>query len=167
MNKTEVEFSGQLLSLEPILGKFAYSLTREKTDAEDLVQETYLKALWNQDKYVNNENFKAWVLTIMKNTFINEYRRSSRMYMCKDQSDEKFNLNRIRSSGFDDPDSAYSILEMSQIINRLSEKFRVVFKMHYNGYKYKEIASVLNLNLGTVKSRIFLSRKKLQEQLNM
>jgi len=56
---------------------------------------------------------------------------------------------------------------MSQIINRLNEKFRVVFKMHYNGFKYREIASVLNLNIGTVKSRIFLSRKQLQEQLGM
>ena len=164
---TKTEFSGQLLGLEHILGKFAYRLTREKTDAEDLVQETYLKALWNQDKYVDNENFQAWVLTIMKNTFINEYRRSSRMYMCNDQSDETFNINPVRSSGFDDPDSAYSILEMSQIINRLNEKFRIVFKMHYNGFKYKEIASVLNLNIGTVKSRIFLSRKQLQEQLEM
>jgi len=164
---TNIEFSDRLLSLDHILGKFAYSLTREKTDAEDLVQETYLKALWNQDKYINNENFKAWVLTIMKNTFINEYRRSARMYMCSNQSEDTFNTNRVRSSGFDDPDSAYSILEMSQIINQLSEKFRVVFKMHYNGYKYKEIADVLNLNMGTVKSRIFLSRKKLQEQLDM
>jgi len=167
MNMTEVEFSDRLLSLDHILGKFAYSLTREKTDAEDLVQETYLKALWNQDKYVNNENFKAWVFTIMKNTFINEYRRSARMYMCNNQSEESLYNNRARSSGFDDPDSAYSILEMSQIINRLSDKFRIVFKMHYNGYKYKEIADVLNLNMGTVKSRIYLSRKKLQEQLDM
>jgi RNA polymerase sigma-70 factor (ECF subfamily) len=164
---TEIEFSGRLLSLERILGKFAYSLTREKADAEDLVQETYLKALWNQDKYVNNENFQAWVLTIMKNTFINEYRRSSRMCMRNDQTEESFYINRVKSSGFDDPDSAYSLLEMSQIINQLNEKFRIVFKMHYNGYKYKEIASVLNLNIGTVKSRIFLSRKKLQEQLDM
>ncbi len=163
---TKIEFSGRLLSLERILGKFAYRLTRGKADAEDLVQETYLKALWNQDKYVNNENFQAWVLTIMKNTFINDYRRSSRICQRKDQSEESFYINRVKSSGFDDPDSAYSILEMSQIINQLNEKFRIVFKMHYNGYKYKEIASVLNLNMGTVKSRIFLSRKKLQEQLD-
>jgi len=164
---TKTEFSGRLLSLEPVLGRFAYRLTREKADAEDLLQETYLKALRNQDKYVNNENFQAWVLTIMKNTFINDYRRSSRVCLRNQQSEESFYINRVKSSGFDDPDSAYSILEMSQIINRLNEKFRVVFKMHYNGFKYREIASVLNLNIGTVKSRIFLSRKQLQEQLGM
>jgi len=164
---TRIEFSGRLLSLEHVLGKFAYSLTRGKADAEDLVQETYLKALWNQDKYVNNENFKAWVLTIMKNTFINDYRRSSRLCMRNDQSEESYYINRVISSWFDDPDSAYSVLEMSQLINRLNEKFRIVFKMHYNGYKYREIASVLNLNIGTVKNRIFLSRKQLREQLDL
>jgi RNA polymerase sigma-70 factor (ECF subfamily) len=86
--------------------------------------------------------------------------------MRNDQTEESFYINRLKSSGFDDPDSAYSLLEMSQLINRLNEKFRIVFKMHYNGYKYREIASVLNLNIGTVKSRIFLSRKQLQEQLD-
>jgi RNA polymerase sigma factor (sigma-70 family) len=164
---TEIEFYSRLLSFESILGKFAYSLTRRKADAEDLVQETFLKAIANQDKYVSNDNFQAWTLTIMKNTFINQYRHRSRMITCNDQAEESFLINHIKSSGADDPASAYSFLEMSQIIDRLNEKFRVVFKMHFHGYSYKEIASSLNLNIGTVKSRIFLSRKKLMEQINM
>ncbi len=162
---SEIEFYNRLLDLEHTLEKFAYSLTLRKADAKDLVQETYLKSLLNRDKYVNNENFKAWIFTIMKNTFINEYRRSFRQTACNNNTKESL-FNQVQSSGSDDPDSAYSVWEMAQIVEQLNEKFRIPFKMHFQGYKYKEIADALNLNIGTVKSRIFLSRKRLMYELN-
>jgi RNA polymerase sigma-70 factor, ECF subfamily len=162
---SEYEFYNRLLDLEHTLERFAYSLTLRKTDAKDLVQETFLKSLLNRDKYVNNENFKAWVFTIMKNTFINEYRRSFRQNACSYNTKESY-FNQIQSSGSGDPDSAYSNREMDQFVEQLNEKFRIPFKMHFQGYKYKEIADLLKLNIGTVKSRIFLSRKKLMYQLN-
>jgi RNA polymerase sigma factor, sigma-70 family len=163
---SESEFCNRLIGLESSLEKFAYSLTLKRADAKDLVQETYLKALLNQDKYVNNENFKAWTFTIMKNTFINDYRRSFRQAACNYQTKESCFTDQVKSSGSDDPDSSYSVWEMAQIVERLNDKFRIPFKMHFNGYKYKEIADALNLNIGTVKSRIFLSRKQLIFQLN-
>jgi len=163
---SENEFCNRLIGLEGSLEKFAYSLTLKRADAKDLVQETFLKALLNQDKYVNNENFKAWTFTIMKNTFINDYRRSFRQAACNYQTKESFSTDQVKSSGSDDPDSAYSVWEMAQIVERLNDKFRIPFKMHFNGYKYKEIADALKLNIGTVKSRIFLSRRQLMIQLN-
>jgi RNA polymerase sigma-70 factor, ECF subfamily len=163
---SEIEFYNRLLGLEHTLLKFAYSLTRIKADAKDLVQETYLKGLVNRDKYINNVNFKAWALTIMKNTFINDYRKGFRRNTFNDQNQESFYIDKAQSSGSDDPDSALSFREMTQIIEQLDDKFRIPFKMYFHGYKYKEIADALRLNIGTVKSRIFLSRQKLMCQLN-
>jgi RNA polymerase sigma-70 factor (ECF subfamily) len=145
--------------------RFAYSLTSDREDAKDLVQETFLKALKYCDTFVNESNFKAWMYTIMKNTFINNYRSSFRQNLYCDKTKESFFINQTLAAGSDDPDSAYSALEIAQTIEQLKDKFRIPFKMHINGYKYKEIADELNLNIGTVKSRIFLSRKQLMDQL--
>jgi len=162
----KVEFCSQLLSLERHLRKFAYRLTLNKPNAKDLVQETFLKALINREKFVIDENFKAWTFTILRNAFINNYRRNSRQITFCDQTSESFYSNQTEESGSDDPDSVYSELEIKRNIEQLKDMLRVPFKMHIDGYKYKEIASKLNLNIGTVKSRIFLSRKQLRDQLN-
>jgi RNA polymerase sigma factor (sigma-70 family) len=162
---TSIEFQHKLLSLEDNLQRFAYSLTYDKEDAKDLVQETFLKALMYKDKFVHNDNFKAWTYTIMKNTFINNYRRKIRQNTHRDQTKETFYLNHPKTNGFDDPDSAFSTKELTHNIEQLDDEFRVPFKMHHQGFKYKEIADELNLNIGTVKSRIFFSRKKLMEKL--
>jgi RNA polymerase sigma factor (sigma-70 family) len=163
---TAIEFQYRLISLQDSLLRFAYSLTADREDAKDLVQETFLKALKYSDTFVNESNFKAWTYTIMKNTFINNYRSSFRQNLCCDKTKESFFINQTMATGSDDPDSAYSALEIAQTIEQLKDKFRIPFKMHINGYKYKEIADKLNLNIGTVKSRIFLSRKQLMDQLN-
>jgi RNA polymerase sigma factor (sigma-70 family) len=163
---TAIEFHNQLLNLEQSLEKFAYRLTLKKADAKDLIQETFLKALMNQDKYVKNENFKAWTFTIMRNTFINNYRRSFHENTRYDHTKESFFITQTMNTGSDNPDSTYSVLEITQNIEQLKDMFRIPFKMHISGFKYKEIADKLNLNIGTVKSRIYLSRKQLMDQLN-
>lgn len=163
---TTIEFYSQLLSLEHSLLKFAYRLNLKKEDAKDLVQETFLRVLTRKDKYVDNEKFKAWTFTIMKNTFVDNYRRSLSKNMYRDQTNESFFINQTEPAGSDDPDSAYSALEITQNIEQLKDKLRIPFKMYINGYKYTEIADELNLKIGTVKNRIFLSRKQLMAQLN-
>jgi RNA polymerase sigma factor (sigma-70 family) len=162
---TAIEFQHKLVGLESSLERFAYSLTLNKEDAKDLVQETFLKALTYCDKFVHNDNFKAWTYTIMKNTFINNYRRNVRQNTHRDQTKDSFFLNQPKAMGFDDPDSAFSTKELAYTVENLDDEFRIPFKMHHQGYKYKEIADELNLNIGTVKSRIFFSRKKLMERL--
>ena len=165
MIMTTIEYCSQLLSLEHSLLKFAYRLNLKSADAKDLVQETFLRALMNRDKYVDNEKFKSWTFTIMKNTFVDNYRRSYRKNTYYDQTNDSLFINQTEPVGYDDPDSAYSALEITQNIEQLNDKLRVPFKMYINGYKYTEIADELNLKIGTVKNRIFLSRKQLMAQL--
>jgi len=160
------EFYDNLINLEHGLGKFALSLTQEKADAQDLVQETFLKALLYQERFVKNDNFKAWTFTIMRNTFINNYRRRLKGFTLKDYTEDAFFINKSQSVNSEDPDSKYSVREMTENIEQLKDKHRLPLKMYINGYKYQEIADELQLSIGTVKSRIFFSRKILQEQLN-
>ncbi|MCB8965004.1 MAG: RNA polymerase sigma factor [Bacteroidales bacterium] len=157
------EFNTALMGLEPNLERFAYSLTANRDDAKDLLQETYLKALTYKDKFEDNTNIKAWTFTIMKNTFINNYRKSVKQNTTFDSSDNQFMINS-RSEGYG-PDSMYSHDEISRHVDALDDEFRLPFQMHTSGYKYKEIADKLNLKIGTVKSRIFFSRQKLMSAL--
>ena len=155
-------FQTKLLGLQKNLLNFAYILTANRDDAYDLLQDTTLKALDNQDKYVDNVNFKGWVFTIMRNIFINNYRRSSRAATIVDTTDNLYHLNLSQDSRFESPEESYGAAEITAAINEFPEEYRVPFSMHVAGYKYNEIAEHMNLPLGTVKSRIFFARKKLQ-----
>jgi len=161
---SQVEFNTALIDLEPNLERFAYSLTANHEDALDLLQETYLKALTYRDKFEDNTNIKAWTFTIMKNTFINNYRKSVKQNTTFDSTDNQFLMNsKPEGNG---PESQYSHNEVSKHVDNLDDEFRIPFQMHTSGYKYKEIAEKLDLKIGTVKSRIFFSRQKLMSTLH-
>jgi RNA polymerase sigma factor (sigma-70 family) len=162
---TALEFNHQLISLEDKLSRFALSLTANREDAKDLLQETMLKAIAYRDQFVQYTNLKAWTYTIMKNTFINNYRRNIRQNTTFDNTKDLYFLNQNRDTQNVSPDSTYSTQEINRVIDSLDDDFRVPFKMHTEGYKYKEIAQKLDLKIGTVKSRIFFTRKKLMEAL--
>ena len=162
---TAVEFNHKLLSLESNLERFALSLTSDRDKAKDLLQETFLKALAYRDKFVSFTNLKAWTFTIMKNTFINDYRKAMRENTTMDNTKDLYHLNRVQEAGFNNPDTNYAVNEIRKQIDALDDDFRIPFEMHNQGYKYKEIAEKLNLKIGTVKSRIFFTRKKLMESL--
>jgi len=162
---TAMEFNHKLMGLQNNLKYFAYTLTSNYEDAQDLVQETFLKALTNREKFTDNTNLKAWTFTIMKNTFINNYRQSVRSNTILDKTDDLYYLNLPKESGLGLPDSNYSVKEIQKAIGAISEEQRTPFEMYNQGYKYKEIAEKLNLSIGTVKSRIFFTRKKLMETL--
>jgi RNA polymerase sigma-70 factor (ECF subfamily) len=162
---TVTEFRTKLVDLTESLTRLASRLTADKDEAKDLVQETFYKSLKHCDKYVDEANFKAWTSTILKNTFINNYRKNILQAIYRDQNKELLFYNRTNYSGYDNPDSAYSVLEIIQHIGQLKDKFRIPFEMHLNGYKYTEIADELTINIGTVKSRIFMARRQLKEKL--
>ncbi len=164
---TAIEFQYKLVDLQGSLMRFAYSLTLDKTDAEDLVQDTCLNALKYSDKFVYESNLKAWTYTILKNIFINNYRRSTRINTYHDSTKDGFYLNSNLISNADNPDSVYCSKELEKSIDALDDDFRLPFKMHHDGFKYKEIAEKLDLNIGTVKSRIFFARKRLIKQVNL
>ncbi len=159
-------FKQRLVALQGNLLSFAYQLTSNREAAEDLLQDTTLKALDNEEKFVENTNFKGWIFTIMRNIFINNYRQTVRQATVVDRTEDLYHLNISQDSGLDTPDGSYAVQEITEVLNSFSDEFRIPFNMHVAGYKYNEIAEKLDLPLGTVKSRIFFARKRLREQLS-
>lgn len=160
-----VDFTQHLLSIQTELFRFAFKLTVDREEANDLLQETSLKALDNEEKFTPDTNFKGWMYTIMRNIFINNYRKTVRDQTFVDQTDNLFHLNLPQDSGFDSTEGAYDLKEIHRIVNALPKDYRVPFAMYVSGFKYREIAEKLGLPLGTVKSRIFFTRQRLQNDL--
>lgn len=161
---TSTNFQNRLMDLQSNLYNFALMLTSNREDANDLLQDTTLKALDNSEKYAENTNFKGWVFTIMRNIFINNYRRAVRSATVVDQTEDLYHLNICQDSGIDSPEGSYTAAEITEAINSFDDKFRIPFSMYVAGYKYNEIAEKMDLPLGTVKSRIFTARQVLQER---
>ncbi len=158
-------FRTNLLNLQSNLLSFAYQLTSDREQAADLLQDTTLKALDNEEKFTSDANFKGWVMTIMRNIFINNYRRNVRQATIVDTTDDLYHLNTSQESALETPEGSLSVKEITAVINTFDDEFRIPFNMHVAGYKYSEIAEELDLPVGTVKSRIFFARKRLREQL--
>ena len=161
---TTAAFTTRLMSLQSNMLKFAYTLTSNRDDAYDLLQDTTLKVLDNREKYVENTNFKGWVFTIMRNIFINNYRRVVRSATVVDRTEDLYHLNLPPDSGFETPEGSFGVNAIASAIEDFPEKYRVPFSMHVAGYKYNEIAEHMQLPLGTVKSRIFFARQALQQR---
>jgi RNA polymerase sigma-70 factor (ECF subfamily) len=162
---TAFQFQKKILSMQENMFNFAMLLTANRYDAEDLLQETTLRVLDNQEKYVDNINFKGWVLTIMRNIFINNYRKVLRSHIVIDQTEDLYHLNISLDTKSENPEESMSIKEITFIINSLNDDLKIPFIMFLDGYKYNEISDKLALPLGTVKSRIFFARKVLQRNL--
>ena len=161
----KLSFKQRLLGLQGNLYNFACQLTSDRDAAQDLVQDTTLKVLDNEAKYVDNVNFKGWVFTIMRNIFINNYRRQVRSATVVDTTEDLYHLNLCQESGLTIPEGSFAAKEISVAINSFAKEYKVPFTMYLAGYKYSEIAKKMNLPLGTVKSRIFFARKRLQGML--
>ena len=163
--RTTSNFAQNLLGMQSELHRFALKLTADTEEANDLLQETSLKALDNEEKYTPDTNFKGWMYTIMRNIFINNYRKVVRDQTFVDRTDNLYHLSLPQDAGFESTESAYDTKEIRRAVNALPREYRVPFAMHVSGFKYREIADKLSLPLGTVKSRIFFTRQRLQMQL--
>ncbi|MBR5476638.1 MAG: sigma-70 family RNA polymerase sigma factor [Bacteroidaceae bacterium] len=159
------KFRRELLEVQSELQRFAYKLTADREEANDLLQETSLKALDNMDKYMPDTNFKGWVYTIMRNIFINNYRKVVRDQTFVDRTDNLYHMNQSQEFDTYTTENNYDTKEIYRVVNALPKEYRVPFMMHLSGFKYREIAERLGLPLGTVKSRIFFTRQHLQELL--
>lgn len=159
------EFQKIVVTQREFLKPYAIGLTGSHEEAEDLLQETMLKALSNEDKYQDNTNLKAWLYTIMKNIFINDYRRKSKYRTMVDTTDNMFYLNTGQVSESDKATSSLVMQDLNKIIETVSDEYRTPFLMHHQGFKYQEIAEKYQIPLGTVKSRIFLARQELKRKL--
>ncbi len=165
ISMTTLEFSYSLQKLSSSLKPFAMKLTRDVDDANDLLQDTMVKAFTNKDKFTEGTNLKAWLYTIMKNTFITNYQRMVRRGTFVDTTD---NLHYINSSDALIDNGVFGNFTMDDIqqaIQKLDEVYRTPFLMHFRGFKYHEIADKLQIPIGTVKNRIHIARKLLKEDL--
>lgn len=160
-----IEFDEKFNQLTGNLESFAMKLTKNNEDAEDLFQETAFRAITNREKFNPGTNLKAWLFTIMKNIFINNYRKKVKANTIFDSTDNDFYINSGKNKVSNDAASNITMQELDNIIEDLDDSIKNPFIMHYIGYKYQEIADKLSLPLGTVKSRIFFARKALQNRI--
>ncbi len=164
MKKNNLE--EKLIQLQGNMLQFARTLTSNRDESLDLLQETTLKVLTNKEKFTDDKNFKGWVLTIMKNIFINNYRRESRNQTVNEQANNSYLFQTpAKSSGFDTPEGACTMNEINKCINSFSEEYRLPISMYVDGFKYHEIAEKIQIPVGTVKSRIFSARHRLRNHL--
>lgn len=162
---TYQDFGNRIMEHHTSLHGFALNLTKNMEGAGDLLQDTQMRALSNYRKYADGTNIKAWLFTIMKNIFINDYRKNKRRKVVFDNTENQFLLHSIESKQGNSGEMNISLEIIEQAIQDLDEQFRKPFLLHFEGFKYHEIAETMELPLGTVKSRIFFARKFLKEQL--
>jgi len=162
---SKFEFNELLLNNTEFLKPFAVTLTRDNEIAKDLLQETMYRALANKEKYNVGTNIKAWLYTIMRNIFINNYRRKSKQNTIFDNSPNDFLIDYNQSTITNGAEGALTMKDIQAAIHGLPHIFRNPFMLYFEGYKYHEIAEMLAEPLGTIKSRIHFARKLLKEQL--
>lgn len=160
-----VDFSCQLAGLRPTLKGFTRRFTSNVEESHDLVQDTLLRALMYREKFREDTNLKGWLFTIMRNTFINTYRKHQRIRTMHDKTEDLYYLNVEDHHTFNRPQESFEFDEIWSNVNRLKEELLIPFKMYSSGYKYHEIAQHLSIPIGTVKNRIFHARKEIQKTL--
>ena len=161
-----IEFNNMLVNNAEFLKPFAITLTRDSEAAKDLFQETLFRALANKEKYNVGTNIKAWLYTIMRNIFINNYRRKSKQNTIFDNTPNEFLLNQSQSVEANTAESSLRLKDIQSAVHNLPEIFRNPFLLYFDGFKYHEISKMMNEPLGTIKSRIHFARKLLKTQIN-
>lgn len=164
---TAIEFSYQIGQLTSTLKPFAMKLTRDSEEAKDLLQETMMKAYTNRDKFSEGTNLKAWMYTIMKNTFITNYQRMIRRNTFIDTTENLHYINSNESLVQNGAIANFTMKDINGALENLQDTFKVPFMMYFNGFKYHEIAVRLDIPIGTVKNRIHIARKELKDQLHI
>ena len=164
---TALEFTYSIDKLLKSLRPFAMRLTRDAEDANDLLQETMLKAFTNREKYADGTNLKAWLYTIMKNTFITNYQRLVRRKTFIDTTENLHYINSPDSTTDNQAYADFTMRDINRAIDKLDEVYKTPFMMHFRGFKYHEIAQKLDIPIGTVKNRIHIARKELKQILTV
>ncbi len=161
---TAVQFNTRVIDIQSKLYRYAMTLTYNEDDAKDLLQDSLIRALNFREKFEENTNFNAWMHVIMRNTFINDYRKKARTSKKNTSMDEVPYLSNFHYTS-ETPEMYMNEGTLRETVKTLEKELRVPFEMHVYGFKYKEIADQLNLPIGTVKSRISFARKRLQSMI--
>ncbi len=160
------EFGLKVQEHQFILNNYALQLTQNQDDANDLVQETFLKAMKYCKKFKTGTNLKGWLYTIMRNSFINNYRRNTKRNSFMDTQEEQYIIDSAKSfNTYNDGEITFMRKDLERAIDTLADDLRITFELNAAGFKYHEIAEKLNIPIGTVKTRIFVARRKLRTEL--
>jgi len=165
-NMNKLEFNTLVIRQAESLKAYARNFTRDQDDANDLVQDTLLKAVTYFRNFKEGTNLKGWLYTIMKNTFINNYRRVVKTNSFITKEEEITNANLVVSATKNKGENKFVMEDINQALSSLSEDYYVPFTMYFEGYKYHEISDHLNIPIGTVKTRIHVARKVMKKTLN-
>ena len=160
------EFNSMIQEETGYLMPFAINLTGNPEDAKDLIQETIYRALSNSEKYVDGTNLKAWMYTIMRNIFINNYRRRAKQNTIFDNTPNDFLIDHNQSAVPNSAETNMRIKDIERAVYNLPALFKKPFMLYFEGYKYHEIAIMLDEPLGTIKSRIHFARRLLKEEIS-
>lgn len=170
--KNYTEFNDLVLPYQDALYNFALKMTKDEDDAKDLLQETLLKAYRFFDKFEKGTNIKAWLFMILKNTFINMYRKSTRTPIQVDYEDvqnfyENIQADDVKTTHYEEDAFAKTMDdEVTNAISSLQEDYRtVIILSDIEGYSYEEIAEFIDTPVGTVRSRLHRARKMLYSKL--
>lgn len=144
----------------------ALQFTKNMDDANDLVQDTLLKAILNYRRFREGSNLKGWLYTIMKNIFINQYRRTHRSAVCLVHKDDIGSNQLIFSACLNEGENRFMMKDIREAFSALSCDYRQSFNLFYRGFKYYEIADSLQIPIGTVKTRIHMARKQMKGTLS-
>ncbi|MBL0310646.1 MAG: RNA polymerase sigma factor [Bacteroidetes bacterium] len=154
-----------MTAYESILRSFAIKLTKSKNESDDLLQETYYRALVNWERFTDGTNMKAWLLTIMRNIFINNYRRIKNGYVHATATEKQFDFSMARRTDNNASINTFISDDLAKAMKGVSKDFTEPFLLYHQGFQYQEISEMMNLPLGTVKSRIFFARREMKERL--
>ncbi|MFZ4260767.1 RNA polymerase sigma factor [Sphingobacterium sp. HJSM2_6] len=164
MNKHE--FNALVIQQSESLKMYAKNFTRDHEDANDLVQDTLLKAVTYFKNFRDGTNLRGWLYTIMKNTFINNYRRVVKTNSFITKEDEISQTNLVVSATKNKGENKFVIEDIHYALSKLSDEYYIPFTMYFEGYKYHEISDHLKIPIGTVKTRIHVARKSMKKTLS-
>jgi RNA polymerase sigma-70 factor (ECF subfamily) len=164
---TALEFGYAISQSTKALRPFAMRLTRDSDEAADLLQDTVLKAFLHREKFSEGTNLKAWMYTIMKNTFITNYQKLVKKKTFIDTTENLHYINSAQFTTKNEGEGKFTMDDIQRALSNLENAFREPFMMYFHGYKYHEIADKLSIPIGTVKNRIHLARKELKDYLRM
>lgn len=163
----DISLNHQICDHRSCLEAFAMKFTNDVEDANDLVQDTLIKAIRYHDLYKQGTNLRGWLYTIMRNTFINDYRKNTRKNALIDTTDDLSPYQLRNSAARNQAENKFVMEDIHKAMAQLQPEYSGPFLRYFEGYKYHEIAEELNIPIGTVKTRIHVARQVLKEQLKM
>jgi RNA polymerase sigma factor (sigma-70 family) len=160
-------FENRVCALRPKLTQFAIKFTQNLDDAEDLVQDTLIKAIRYESMFEEGTNLQGWLYTILRNTFLNNYRRLVRQRGVVETTEDLSSYQLTKSAANNKGENKFIQEDVTKALNQLEPEYYIPFTRYFEGYKYHEIADEMQIPIGTVKTRIHMARKFLKASLKM